>query len=193
VQSAIFADVGVGHAFFPWIEALFRSGITRGCSASPPLYCPDAGVTRGEMAVFILRGIHGAGYDPPAATGTLFADVPISHPFVKSIEEFARAGFTDGCGQSPPRYCPSDGVTRGQMAVFLLRAKHGTAYTPPPATGTLFGDVSTLTPFAAFIEQLAREGISGGCSASPALFCPQGAVTRGQMAVFLARTFNLPL
>ena len=50
------------------------------------------------------------------------------------------------------------------MAVFLLRAGHGSGYVPPPATGTIFADVA-VTDFAAdWIEQLYAEGITGGCA-----------------------------
>ena len=74
------------------------------------------------MAVFLLRGIHGAAFDPPPATGTVFTDVPISHPFAKWIEQLARDGITAGCASTPSRYCPDAAVTRGAMAVFLIRA-----------------------------------------------------------------------
>lgn len=83
-------------------------------------------------------------------------------------------------------------MTRGQMAVFLLRSKYGASYVPPAATG-MFGDVPVTHPFAGWIEQLAREGITGGCSTSPPLYCPDASVTRGAMAVFVQRTFNLPM
>ena len=74
------------------------------------------------------------------------------------------------------------------MAVFLLRAKHGFGYAPPAATG-MFADVPVGSPFAAWIEQLAREGITGGCGGGK--FCPDAIVTREQMAVFLVRAFGL--
>jgi len=143
------------------------------------------------MAVFLLKGIQGASYQPPPATGTTFNDVPVSQPFAKWIEQLAREGITAGCSTSPPLYCPDDGVTRGQMAVFLLKAKHGASYQPPPATGTMFTDVPLSQPFAKWIEQLAREGITSGCGGG--MYCPDVTVTRGQMAVFLVRAFNLPI
>jgi copper-binding protein NosD len=186
-----FVDVPTNHPFFQWIDALVNARITAGCSTNPPQYCPDAGVTRSQMAVFLLRGIHGADYHPPPATG-MFADVPTTLTFADWIEELAREGITSGCSVSPPQYCPGAGVTRGQMAVFLLRAKHGAGYDPPPATG-MFTDVPLSHPFVEWIEQLAREGITGGCSVSPPQYCPEVGVTRGQMAVFLVRAFNLPL
>ena len=57
---ATFSDVPTTHPFFQFIEALAASGITAGCSASPPQFCPDAPLTRGQMAVFLSRalGLH---------------------------------------------------------------------------------------------------------------------------------------
>jgi uncharacterized repeat protein (TIGR01451 family) len=188
-----FADVPPDHPLFAWIEALAAAGITGGCASNPSQYCPDGAVSRGEMAVFLLRGIHGAGYTPPAATGTVFADVPAGHPLAAWIEQLALEGITGGCATDPQRYCPDAGVTRGEMAVFLLRAKHGPGYEPPAATGTVFVDVPVGHPFAKWIEQLALEGITGGCGVNPSRYCPDAGVTRGQMAVFLVRTFGLPL
>jgi hypothetical protein len=193
VTVPTFGDVPPAHPFFEWIEALVDAGITGMCATNPPQYCPDAEVSRSEMAVLLLRGIHGAVYEPPAPTGTLFTDVPTSHPLASWIEQLAREGITSGCSRNPARYCPGTGVTRAQMAVFLLRAEHGAGYEPPAATGTMFTDVSATHPFAKWIEQLAREGITEGCSASPSRYCPDALVTRGQMAVFLVRAFDLPL
>ena len=186
-----FADVADTNPFLAWIEALVAAGITGGCGGSPPQYCPQGLVTRGQMAVFLLRARHGAAYTPPAATGTMFADVAASLSFAPWIEQFATEGITGGCGANPPRYCPDATVTRGQMTVFLLRAKHGAGYQPPAATGTVFADVPASHPFAPWIEEVARQGIATGCASSPAKFCAEATVTRGQMAVFLGRAFNL--
>jgi hypothetical protein len=57
---ATFQDVPPGHPFFQFIEALSKSGITSGCQASPPLFCPDQALTRGQMAKFLSTalGLH---------------------------------------------------------------------------------------------------------------------------------------
>jgi hypothetical protein len=86
---------------------------------------------------------------------------------------------------------PFHPVTRAQMAVFLLRAKHGLSYSPPDAgASTGFGDVPTAHWAAAWIRRLAAEGITGGCGGGN--YYPDQPVTRAQMAVFLVKTFNLP-
>ncbi|WP_456375413.1 S-layer homology domain-containing protein [Thiolapillus sp.] len=53
--TATFSDVPTTHQFFREIEALADSGITSGCSATQ--YCPDDPVTRGQMAVFLAKGL----------------------------------------------------------------------------------------------------------------------------------------
>jgi hypothetical protein len=75
------------------------------------------------------------------------------------------------------------------MAVFLLKAEHGSSYTPPDCAGT-FGDVPCPSVFANWIEQLASEAITGGCGSGN--YCPLNNNTRGQMAVFISKTFKLP-
>jgi hypothetical protein len=52
---ATFSDVPTSHPFFRFIEALVRSGITSGCGGGN--FCPDAPLTRGQMAVFLSIGL----------------------------------------------------------------------------------------------------------------------------------------
>ncbi|MHC5112453.1 MAG: S-layer homology domain-containing protein [Planctomycetota bacterium] len=179
-----FQDVPLGAFAFDFIQTLALSGVTAGCGNAN--YCPDASVTRAQMAVFLERGINGSGFAPPPATGTIFADVPLGSFADAWIEQLFNDGITSGCGGG--NYCPNDSVTRAQMAVFLLRAKYGAAYSPPPPTG-IFADVPLGSFADRWIEQLAAEGITAGCGNQN--YCPDDAVTRAQMAVFLVRTFGL--
>ncbi len=113
-----------------------------------------------------------------------FADLdPASHFAFYYIETLERSGVTGGC--KPDSYCPADSVTRAQMAVFLERGIRGSGYVPPPATGSVFGDVGTEDFAAAFVEQLFADGITGGCGGGN--YCSNDPVTRAQMAVFLLR------
>jgi hypothetical protein len=182
-----FLDVPFSHWSWPSIEALENSGMSGGCGSGN--YCPQNDVTRAEMAVFLVRGVHGSSYNPPAASGTVFQDVPASYWAAAFIEQLFRDGFTGGC--RPGFYCPTSSVNRAEMAVFLVKARHGVGFTPPPATGAVFADVPASHWAAPFIEQIFRDGITAGCGNSS--YCPNGIVSREQMAAFLARTFNLPL
>ena len=117
---------------------------------------------------------------------TIFADVSTSYWAQPFIIRLYNAGVTSGCSTSPLMYCPETVVTRAQMAVFLLRGEHGSAYVPPAVgSGTGFTDVPADYWAAAWIKQLAAEGITSGCG--PSLYCPETSVTRDQMAVFLLR------
>jgi hypothetical protein len=91
-----------------------------GCSTTPPLYCPADPVLREQMAAFIMRGL--GEFNPPTPATQRFNDVPPENQFYNFIVRMAVLGITVGCSTSPPLYCPSDSVTRAQMAAFLVRA-----------------------------------------------------------------------
>ena len=179
-----FLDVPVDFWAYDFIEKLAKSGITSGCGNDN--YCPAAPVTRAQMAVFLERGINGSDFVPPAASGTVFEDVGAGDFAANFIEQLAADGITSGCGND--NYCPDTAVSRAQMAAFLLRARYGAGYSPPPATG-VFADVDPSYWAVRWIEQLAAEGITAGCGNGN--YCPEAPVTRAQMAVFLVRTFGL--
>ncbi len=121
------------------------------------------------------------------ARSQTFDDVPANYWAYPFIELLSASGVTSGCGGG--NYCPAQSVTRAQMAVFLERGFRGSDFVPPPATGSVFGDVAAQDFAAAFIEQLAADGITGGCGGGN--YCPGNPVTRAQMAVFLVRAFGL--
>ncbi len=188
LKSATFSDVPLTYWASSYIERLFNAGITGGCGTG--IYCPDNSVTRAQMAIFLLKGIHGSSYTPPAVgANTGFGDVAVEYWAAAWIKQLAAEGITGGCGGG--NYCPDNVVTRAQMAVFLLKAKNGSSYSPPAVgVSTGFNDVATDAFAAAFIKQLVADGITAGCGNSN--YCPNDSVTRAQMAVFLVRAFNLP-
>lgn len=172
---------------WPYVKRLYNAGITSGCGNNN--FCPEETVTRAQMAIFLERSMRGSSYTPPVAGGsTGFSDVPATHWAGAWIKQLAADRITSGCGSG--NYCPDARVTRAQMAVFLLKAKYGADYAPPASASTGFSDVAPTHWAAAWIKQLAAEGITGGCGTE--LYCPDAAVTRAQMAVFLVKTFNLP-
>lgn len=82
-------------------------------------YCPDLPLKRAESAVFLVKASHGASFVPPAATGTVFNDVPASFWPAPWIERLAAEGVTTGCGDD--NYCPDRAVSRAEMARGLSR------------------------------------------------------------------------
>ena len=55
--TGMFSDVP-NDGFRPFIEELYNDGITSGCSTSPLRYCPNASVTRAQMAVFLVKAFN---------------------------------------------------------------------------------------------------------------------------------------
>ena len=184
-----FTDVPTSQQFYAFIENIFHNGITGGCGAG--IFCPADPVTRAQMAVFLLKSKHGNAFVPPPCAG-IFGDVACPSQFANWIEELYAENVTAGCSTSPLLYCPGDTVTRQQMAVFLLKALNGSGYVPPACAG-IFGDVACPSQFANWVENLYNRQITAGCSTSPLLYCPVDPNTRGQMAVFLVKTFGLQL
>jgi hypothetical protein len=187
-----FSDVTLFHVF---IDRVVGNDALRGCGGGR--FCPDASTLRQEMARILLRARAVSGgnpdYQPPACVPSsqrVFDDVPFTNPYCPWIEQLAQDQITVGCGND--LYCPLSPVTRGEMAVFLLVTREGPSYMPPPCSGQqMFADVPAGSPFCPWIEELARRGITGGCGGSPPSYCPGSPVTRGQMAVFVDRTFLL--
>jgi len=188
ILQTTFADVAKNYWAWSSIETLKNSNITGGCVTTPSLlYCPAEIVTRAQMAVFLLKGIHGSAYTPPVVdAGSGFTDVPVDYWAAAWVKQLALEGITSGCGNG--NYCPDETVTRAQMAVFLLRATHGSAYNPLGASG-VFNDVPIGYWADRWIEQLASEGVTSGCGLG--MYCPESPVTRAQMAVFLVKAFGL--
>jgi len=178
-----FIDVPLGHTFYADIDWLAVEGITRGCN--PPandMYCPDASVTRGQMAAFLHRALDGV-LTPGSPVEFVDDDGSI---FEADIEWLGSVGVTRGC--NPPtndRFCPTAVVTRGQMAAFLSRA-----LSLPAASGIDFVD-DDGSIFEADIEKLAAADITRGCNPpTNDRFCPSSPVTRAQMAAFLHRALG---
>jgi hypothetical protein len=115
-----------------------------------------------------------------------FADVPPTYFAWSFVEAISGAGVISGCGGD--NFCPEGLIDRGDMAVYLLKAKEGSAYLPPSCTTPLFTDVPCSDPLAPWINEIARRGVTAGCGGGN--YCPTVQVTRSQMAVFLLTTLE---
>lgn len=130
----------------------------------------------------------------PKPAGTAFVDVPENHRFVDDIGWAAETGVTRGC--NPPandRFCPDRPVTRGEMAALLRRAMRLWGKDVTAGGPSSFVDVAESHVFADDIAWLAAAGVTRGCN-PPAgdRFCPDAAISRGQLAAMLVRALNLP-
>lgn len=188
-STPIFTDVPPYHPNYEQINLMYNKGIFTGCKSSPLMFCPKDNLTRAQAAVILLKTKNGSNYTPPAITKTKFKDVSTGHWAANWIEQLSSEEITSGCGND--NYCPDSPLTRSQVAVFLLKIKHGNSYTPPTASGT-FGDVSKSHWAANWIEQLKVEGLTTGCTTGPTPnFCPEQNITRAEAAFFLSKVFNL--
>ncbi len=189
-----FSDVPNSHWAYFFVEAIYRAGITTGCTADNPetaeneaMFCPDDIVNREQMAAFIIRAMQETPYNNPTPT---FEDVPKTHWAYGYIERLVQLGITTGCKVKGEKkyYCPADPVKRDQMAVFLSRAAGIVPYNNPAPS---FADVSSKQWAYSYIEAIYRAGITTGCKVKngKVYYCPGDSVSRAQMAKFLYKAF----
>ncbi|MYB44551.1 MAG: hypothetical protein F4X18_04420 [Acidimicrobiia bacterium] len=178
---AVFVDT-LGSVHEAALEALAGRGILDGTECAAGI-CPNEPIKRWTMAVWLVRAIDGR--EPPAVSASRFADVDTEEWWLPYVEQLAELRITAGCALQPRRFCPDRPVTRGETASFLARALDLEA--APPAG---FGDTGGSVHRAA-IDSLWAAGITAGCQTNPPLFCHARAVTRAEMATFLARSLGL--
>ena len=111
----------------PWAEAMYFKGLSAGCALSPLKYCPWDQIPREQAVIFALRLRYGNSYSPPAATGTLFADMTDPAYYATAWTEQAyKDDLIPNCGTSAgkPMICPKALVSRGLGAYMIVRAKN---------------------------------------------------------------------
>jgi hypothetical protein len=157
------------------IEELLAAGVTHGCNKNGDAFCPNDGVTRGEMAKLLSRALA-----LPASEVDRFADDDGS-PFESAINTLAAEGITNGCGEGT--YCPTRVMSRAEVAAFISRALE----LPTATTDHFFDDTDSL--FEADINALAEAGLTSGCRDD--MFCPNAVANRSAAASFVVRAMRL--
>jgi len=186
-----FYDVLPGHWAGRAIRMCYEYGIVGGYPDG--YYHPEWGVSRAQMAGFISRALaEGDANVPPGPETPHFPDVGADYWAYKYIEyAYANnivAGYPDG------QYGPEVPVDRGQMAAFIARGivtptgEAGLAGYTPPETPS-FPDVPTDFWTYKHIEYIKGQGIVGGYP--DGRYHPAELCSRDQMAVFIARAFDL--
>jgi len=192
-------------------------------------------VIRSQMDdAMVTAFLNATGGDPTANTATYsFGDATpgnIVNPFLgnpgagfqgvtntqlaRYVEVMVRRGYTKGKGictvqgttDAVFRYCPNDLITRGEMAVFLIRAKMNnvfpTSLSGLPAFGpygdqfgvmqqspSYFTDVTSASDFYIYIQKMRELRITNGTGATA--YSPGNPLTRQEIATFVVRAFFL--
>jgi len=179
---AYFTDVAPSDPYYAAANLLYAAGISNGCGANPLMYCPDRGLTRQEMATLLVRAVGG---DPTSYNAVpYFADVPSSNPYFAWIQKLYELGITSGCSANPLMFCPTDPVTREQMAAFTIHGRYGPAIPFQYSTLPYFTDVAPNDSFFTSIQKITELGVTG---CTPVSFCATQAITRGDTALFVVK------
>ena len=129
------------------------------------------------------------GVEPAGAQHAYFQDVADSAYYAVPVKALAADGVFRGTECGDGRFCPDEPVTRWQMAVWVVRMLDGRE--PPAITTPRFRDVGAHDWYAAHVERMSELGVTQGCG-DGTNYCPDAALTRAQMAVFLTRAYHLP-
>ena len=116
-----------------------------------------------------------------------FGDVTEGAYYSDPVAALAAMGVFEGT-ECDEGFCPEDPIDRKTMAVWTVRVVTG--QDPPAVSLARFDDVDAGSFYAPFVERMAQLRITLGCGDGTG-FCPDDAVTRAQMAVFLSRAFSL--
>jgi hypothetical protein len=185
-----FSDVDSSHWALQAILACYQAGIVGGYEDG--LYHPEREVSRGQMSVFVARGLAGGDENVPDFAGTpTFPDVDAEHWALDYVEYVVSQNIVDGYEDGT--YHPEYQVTRGQMAVYVARAMVAPTTSVladyVPAEPRNFPDVTSGHWAYSYVEYCAEHGIVGGFL--DGTYRPNVVVTRDQMAVYIARAFGL--
>lgn len=115
-RTPYFTDTLPLHPMFKYVQRAYELGIMRGCEGGQ--FCPEAPVTRKQMAVYLIRAIYGEDFLFPSAQR--FTDVPVTDPAFRFVQKLAEQKITQGCGSS--QFCPDMNIPREQMAIFIARS-----------------------------------------------------------------------
>ena len=104
--------------YAPHVERLADLEITVGCREDPLEFCPDVNLTRSQVASWVVRSF---GLDSAESQG--FEDVS-GGPHEANINAIVAAGVMEGCSTSPKNFCIDGTVTKGEMALYVYRARN---------------------------------------------------------------------
>lgn len=150
-------------------------------------FLPAQNLTRWEMSQWLSRSASWLQRLPEKPPLTFHDTGGLSAEARTSVEQMRMLGITQGVGNNV--YDPYGAVPRWQMALFLTRFLVAVGSDLPVPSNPGFNDLGGLSPESLnAISQLRTLGITQGTSATT--FSPHSAVTKEQMASFVARTLE---
>ena len=192
----------VNESILYYVLRVVQSGVWPGCGNGN--YCPGTLVTRAQMATMIMGAPGQASRPVPPGNAPYFDDVLPGMSGYDAVQKMMYCRITSGTvaptANSRGYYGGERNITRGEMAVFLTRVRHGAGACgvdlanpgPNPNDGFDYPkgvyfpeDVPETHGFFKWVQAFRADGITSGCSATK--FCVGDNVTHGQMAVFTAR------
>ncbi len=137
--NSLYTDVAPTNQFCKHVHYIASQNITSGCT--PTTFCPAQNVTRIQTAIFLARALAGSDGAVPVAysdpvtlrsydlpnNSRAFTDL-VNNTFEKHANYLWARGITDGC--TGTTFCPSNLLTRGQMAKFLVGTYNMLLYKP---------------------------------------------------------------
>jgi riboflavin synthase alpha subunit len=192
----VFTDVPCGYWALNEINAVYAADIAGGYPDG--FYQPRWTVDRASMAVFIVRALVGGSEAIPTGPAVAtFPDVPTDHWAFAAVEGAVQVGVVEGYGDG--EYHPDWACTRGQMAVFIAQATgyFGDTRSYRDSAGDslvsedVFPDVAAGYWCDAQVKCCVDNGVVSGYT--DGYYRPTWTVSRDQMAVFIARAFELPM
>lgn len=161
-----------------------RAARTRGrCRRATGLWWPVAAAV---LVASMVAAAPVSAQDDAAGSG--FSDVTggVHQP---GIDALAAMGVFEGTECAQGMFCPGDDMKRWTMGVWLVRVLDDEE--PAAMSESSFADVDASEWWLAHVERLAELEVTKGCATEPLRFCPDGTVTRSEMATFLVRAFDL--
>ena len=182
-----FSDVPADSWYADAVSCLAELGVTTG--TSPSTFSPDDAVTRAQMALFLAR-LADVTLIEPAVSMPPFEDLAhVSDEVRDAVAVIYGLGVTTGTSTST--FSPDDTVTRAQMALFLARFAAAGAVPAVPDVPP-FEDLAHVSDEVRdAVAVIYGLGVTAGTSTST--FSPDAAVTRAQMAGFIARVYRAVL
>jgi S-layer homology domain len=175
-----FTDVPTSHTFHSAIAKLYGARLTAGCTATK--FCPNANVTRGQMAAFLNRGL-GRGAVDVGATGTDDDWAAFADNVLASVD-LLHGGAPGGTGHvlvtaSVTAYTEQAGVCPCELAVWLVNE------------GTLEESVSAfqlITDVPAPLDNVAKAWREGSASVSFLFTVPTGVTHTYDLGGYITTT-----